>query len=123
MSGTTITSAVPTGFGDGQPLPSVAVPGAGMSVLYVDHQLDTDASRTTHWLRVHKGVAALDSVAANGAFTGKSLFQIDLKVDDGNAERGSTRQLDEGTECNDAAGTYTAIGNQQFCVGFFELLQ
>lgn len=123
ISGTTITAAAPAGFGDGEPLPSIAVPGAGMSLLYADHQTDTNASRQTHWLRLHKGVAALTTTAANGAFTGKSLFQIDLKIDDGNSERGSARQMDENTTCNSAAGVYAALGNDQVCVGFFELLQ
>jgi len=89
VSGTTITTAAATGFGDSQPLPSVAIPAAGMTMLYAEHSQTN--TRTTHWLRVHKDVSTLTSSAAHGAFTGKSLFQIDLKVDDGNAFNGSTR--------------------------------
>lgn len=126
LSGTTIgnTSVAPTGFGDGDPLPAVAIPGAGMSLQYGLHELDTDARRTTHWLRIHKdATAALASTAAGGAFTGKNLGQIDLKIDDGNGERGSTRHLDNNTTCIAADGVYASLQTSQVCVGYFELLQ
>lgn len=125
ISGTTIIpTAVPTAFGDGAPLPATAIPGAGMSLQYGVHAIQAAASRQTHWLRVHKAPATVLSAApASGAFTGKSLFQIDLKIDDGNAVRGSTRHLATSTDCTDAAGVYTSLLTSQSCVGVFELLQ
>ncbi|NKB45868.1 MAG: prepilin-type N-terminal cleavage/methylation domain-containing protein [Alphaproteobacteria bacterium] len=123
VSGTTITQAIAAGFGDGQPLPTVAIPGAGMTVVYGLHNEDTNAARQTHWVRIHKGVAGVTSGATNGAFTGRSLFQVDLKIDDGNGVRGSARNIVAHTDCSTAAGAYVSLGNIQSCVGVFELVQ
>lgn len=126
ISGTTITSGTATGFGDGDPLPSVAVPGAGMTLVYADHALLAAATRQTHWVRIHKAPGTtISTAAASGAFTGKSLFQIDLKVDDGNGASGSTRAQEvSGTVCvTNATGLYNSLGNDQQCSGYFELIQ
>ncbi len=128
LSGTTITTTNATGFGDGQPLPAVAIPGAGMTMVYAPHALTgsvSNAERRTHWLRIHKDpTAAIAHTAATGAFTGKSLFQVDLKVDDGNAGTGNARvETAPVATCSDADGVYDALGNNQFCAGFFELIQ
>ncbi|MEQ8508549.1 MAG: prepilin-type N-terminal cleavage/methylation domain-containing protein [Rhodospirillaceae bacterium] len=124
LSGTTI-GTVGTAFGDGAALPAVAIPGAGMTLVYGNHNALTTSPRQTHWLRVHKDpTAAITTAAGSGAFTGKSLFQIDLKVDDGVGFQGNTRLFETNAACaTGATGLYVALGNDQFCTGFFELLQ
>ncbi|MEQ8735955.1 MAG: prepilin-type N-terminal cleavage/methylation domain-containing protein [Rhodospirillaceae bacterium] len=124
LSGTTI-GTVGSAFGDGAALPAVAVPGAGMTMAYSDHAVLASSSRQTHWLRVHKAPSTtISTAAASGAFTGKSLFQIDLKVDDGVGFQGNTRVLETNAACaTGTTGLYVALGNDQFCTGYFELLQ
>ncbi|MEQ9444354.1 MAG: prepilin-type N-terminal cleavage/methylation domain-containing protein, partial [Rhodospirillaceae bacterium] len=55
LSGTTINGAT-GGFGDGNAWPAVAIPAAGMTMMYGQHSLTgaTAAQRRSHWLRVHK---------------------------------------------------------------------
>ncbi len=124
LAGTTVGGTT-GGFGDGRALPSVAIPGAGMTMLYTNHNFITNNARQTHWLRVHKNpTAAIENTAATNAFTGKTLFQIDLKVDDGNGGNGSARaQTGAAAGCMDAAGVYAVLNGTQICSGYFELIQ
>ncbi len=121
LSGTQINGD--SDFTDTGELPSVAIPGAGMTVAYGDHDAGgTGVARTTHWLRVHKNPGSgITQNPTGGAFTGKSLFQIDLKVDDGAAASGSARSA--GVTSADCSTAYDALGNTQECVGYFELLK
>jgi len=124
LSGTTVGGAT-GGFGDGQALPAVAIPGAGMTMLYTNHNFIAANARQTHWLRVHKDpTIAIANAAATSAFTAKSLFQIDLKVDDGNGGNGNARaQTGAAAACMSAVGAYNVLDGNQFCAGFFELIQ
>lgn len=121
VGGTTVGGTV-VGFGELNALPAVAVPGAGMTVGFGNHDSVANNARAVHWGRIHKGVDALVNGAADGAFTGKSMFQIDLKIDDGNAYNGTLRVADVAEAgCSDAAGVYVALSNNQTCVAYFQL--
>ncbi|MEQ8508550.1 MAG: prepilin-type N-terminal cleavage/methylation domain-containing protein [Rhodospirillaceae bacterium] len=123
LSGTTIGGATTT-FNDTSAFPATAIPGTGMTMAYGPHipPANTNAARTSHWLRIHKNAGAgITQNVAGGAFTGKSLFQIDLKIDDGSAGNGSTRSA--GVTSADCSTAYNALGNSQECVGYFELVK
>ncbi|MEQ8735957.1 MAG: prepilin-type N-terminal cleavage/methylation domain-containing protein [Rhodospirillaceae bacterium] len=123
LSGTTIGGATNT-FNDTSAFPATAIPGTGMTMAYGPHipPANTNAARTSHWLRIHKNAGGnVTQDATGGAFTGKSLFQIDLKIDDGSAGNGSTRSA--GVTSADCSTAYDALGNTQECVGYFELLK
>lgn len=124
LAGTTINGGV-TAFGDTAQLPATAIPGSGMTVVYGVHNVNTTNAKQSHWLRVHKdpdGVMTAGT-ATIGAFSGKRLFEIDLKTDDGNGSQGVTRVMAADAACSNATGTYVATSNDQNCAGYFELLQ
>lgn len=126
ISGTTLSGGggVTNTFGANSSFPQTAIPAVGMTAVYGDH--DASSSRLTHWVRIHKdaGAAIDDGSAGSGAFTGKSLFQIDIKIDDGNGERGSARSAwTGGAATNDCSAGYNPLGNDQICTGYFELIQ
>ncbi|NKB45869.1 MAG: prepilin-type N-terminal cleavage/methylation domain-containing protein [Alphaproteobacteria bacterium] len=124
ISGTTIGGSAAT-FGGGSIFPQVAIPGAGMTVAYGNHNPAANSARETHWIRIHKDAGgAITEAAGSGAFTGRGLFQVDLKIDDGNASAGSARNAGAGVaNCANVTGAYSTLGNDQFCVGYFELVQ
>lgn len=123
VSGTTVGGTA-TGFGDGNALPAVAVPGAGMTVAFGTHDVGAN-DRQTHWVRIHKGVDGATDTAADGAFSGKRMFEIDLKVDDGRGHDGTVRVL--GATANtcvlNATGIYESLDNTVECSPYFELVQ
>lgn len=125
VGGTTVGGTT-TGFGELNALPAVAVPGAGMTMVYGTHENNTNASKQTHWGRVHKAAGtAIAQGATSGAFTGKRMNEIDIKVDDGNAANGNLRVGDAPpTTCAvEATGVYAALSDNQHCAAYFELVQ
>lgn len=123
ISGTTPSVTAPTGFGDGSPLPAIAVPGAGMTVVYGTHELGNN-DRQSHWLRLHKTVAGASNDATEGALSGKRAFEMDLKIDDALAYDGTMRITDAGgaTGCN-TAGAYNSLVTTQTCAPIIEMIQ
>jgi prepilin-type N-terminal cleavage/methylation domain-containing protein len=103
-------------------LPAAPITGAGLTLVYGKHTgLGTGGARTSHWLRVHKGVTT--PVAA---ISPRTLASIDNQVDDGQAGNGGVRSADAGgtgtTNCNTIAGAYAALDNL-VCIPLFEIAQ
>lgn len=125
ISGTTPdTQAAPTGFGDGSALPAIAVPGAGMTIVYGLHELGNN-DRQSHWLRLHKTVAGAANDAAEGALSGKRAFEMDLKIDDALPYEGTMRITEAGgaaPNCNNGVA-YNSLDNSQLCAPIVELVQ
>ncbi len=125
VSGTTLNGTA-TGFGDGNALPAVAVPGAGMTVAFGTHEHGQN-NRQTHWVRIHKGVDGATDAAADGAFSGKRMFEIDLKLDDGSGREGVVRVVgDTAGTCiltDNVTGPYDSLDNTIDCAPYFELVQ
>lgn len=124
ISGTTpLSGTAPTGFGDGSALPAIAVPGAGMTVVYGTHDIGNN-DRQTHWLRLHKTVAGAANDVTEGSLSGKRAFEMDLKIDDALPYDGTMRITDAGgaTGCN-TANAYNSLLNTQTCSPIIELVQ
>lgn len=119
-SSTTCNTAI-TFFGDGSSLPSTAAPGSGMTAVYGLYEVGTGDRRAT-WVRVHRAVAAIAAVA-NGAFSGKQMYEMDTKTDDGRPTTGTLRSANIGTACPAAADTsvYVTLGTDIECAPYFEV--
>lgn len=125
LGGTTVNGTV-VGFGELNAIPAVAIPSAGMTMVYGPHNTVANNSRLTHWGRIHKGVDGVSNAPADGAFTGKRMFEVDIKIDDGNGVNGTFRTADApvATTCADpGTGAYAALAEQQTCAAYFELVQ
>jgi hypothetical protein len=97
-------------------LPASPITGAGLTVAYGTIAGDTAAyDATNHWLNIHKGIAA-----NTPAVSPRTLLNIDVQTDDGQAQRGGVRS-DGSTGCG-AANTY-ALSDDALCVPMFQVTQ
>jgi prepilin-type N-terminal cleavage/methylation domain-containing protein len=121
LNGGTLTSgSVPSSVTFGKSaLPAAPVTGAGLTVMYGTHTGGgTGKSKTTHWMRVHKG--AKTPVAA---ISPRTLANIDSQIDDGQAGNGGVRgNGSNGTVTCDSGGAYEVSDDLQ-CVPLFEITQ
>lgn len=127
ISGTRIlTNSSPDFFGEGSPFPESDIPGSGLTVLYGNYDVDTNIERRTHWLRIQKALGEVGQ--ATESISPKSMFEIDIKIDDGIGTDGTARVLTGngnpvGSCVEDNTGEYLAFEDEVTCVGYFEMLQ
>lgn len=127
ISGTRIlTNSSPDFFGEGSPFPEADIPGSGLTVVYGNYDVDTNIERRTHWIRIQKALGEVGN--ATESISPKSMFEIDIKVDDGIGTDGTARVLTGngtpiGSCVEDITGEYLAFEDEVECVGYFEMLQ
>ncbi len=120
IDGVTIVAAPPAAtFGEGSPLPAVAIPGAGNSLVYGLYNTSNEP-RSAHWLRIHK--------TANGsptaALSPRQAYELDRKVDDGLPAEGVWRSGQDAANCGQAAGAaYTFLDENVLCTMVTDLIQ
>jgi len=114
IDGVTPSAAASTTFGQGSATPAVSIPGAGVTLAYGSYADFANDTRTSHWLRVHKGTPG----APAAGLTPKQMYQIDVKIDDGIPSRGGARSDLTNAECGTNAGTlnYQAANENVLCV-------
>jgi len=121
IGGTTITAAAATTFGDGSPLPAAAIPGAGYTIVYGNHNNVTSQALTTHWLRITK------TPAGAIALSPKQMYLLEARSDDTMPAQGGFRSGTVGGGCGalTTAGAvdYDAALETVACVALINLIQ
>jgi len=100
IEGVAAVNAPGTAFGEGNPKPATAFPGAGLSLTYGTY--DDFAADTVqgHWL-----VVARNPATPAAALTGRQMYALDVKVDDGIPSRGTFRSDLAAAACGTNGGT------------------
>lgn len=113
-------------FGDGSALPPAGYPSVGYSIAHGPYSFGSDQT-TGHWLRASKVALQGANPTARNAFTGKRIFQMDIKLDDGQPQTGLFRSIGstgagtiEGADCLNGTA-YATLGNDIGCLALLRI--
>lgn len=120
IEGITPTNAPGTVFGDGSPLPSAAFPGSGLSLTYGSYNDFSEDTKLAHWLVIHR-----NTTSPAAALSGRQMYALDLKADDGIPARGTFRTGNLTAPCGTASGTndYDAFNDTISCRAVIDMIQ
>lgn len=121
IEGVTATNAPGTTFGENSALPASAFPGSGLSVSYGTYGDFANDIRQAHWAVVHR-----NTTTPAAALSGRQMYSLDLKMDDGIPARGTFRTGDPTVSgCGTAGGNpdYQAHVDSISCRALIDLTQ